>query len=405
MAFTTSVPPLVFTDIGITIPEESAILAGVQADISTAFGGGVNPGLTTPQGQLAQSLTAIVGDKNDQVAQVVNLVDPDKAAGRWQDAIARIYFIDRNPASGTVVAATCTGLVGTVIPAGSLAQDLSGYIYASVVAGTVGTDGTVSIDFQCQTVGPIACPAGQLTRIYQQVIGWDTITNAAAGVEGVLEESRADFEQRRKLSVASNAVNSPQAIYGRVLAVDDVLDAYVIDNPQAVAVNTGATNYPVKAHSIYVAVSGGEAVDIATAIWNKKSGGCDYNGTTSYAVQDMNYDVPRPQYVVSWVTPTPTPIFFHVMLASNPGLPTDISGLIKAAIVNAFNGADGGSRARIASSIYAGRYYAGVASTNANVQILSITLGVAAPGAGTSVLMGIDQRPTLTPDNILVEIV
>jgi len=39
------------------------------------------------------------------------------------------------------------------------------------------------------------------------------------------------------------------------------------------------------------------------------------------------------------------------------------------------------------------------------VQILSITLGVAAPGAGTSVLMGIDQRPTLTPDNILVEIV
>ena len=405
MTFKTSVPRLVFTDAGITIPDESAILAGVQADINTAFGGGVNPGLTTPQGQIAQSLTAIVGDNNDRIVEVANLVDPDKASGRWQDAIGRIYFIDRNPAAGTVVSATCSGLIAAVIPAGSLAQDLSGYIYASVIAATIGAGGSVQVDFQCQTVGPIACPSGQLTRIYQQVTGWDTVTNPAAGVEGVLLENRADFEQRRKQSVASNAVNSPQSVYGRVLAVARVLDAYVVDNPKSIVVNTGVTNYPVLAHSIYVAVSGGDAASIAAAIWNKKSGGCDYNGTTSYTVQDMNYSVPRPQYVVSWVTPTPTPIFFHVMIAANPNLPAAIVPLTKSAIVTAFNGADGGSRARIASSIYAGRYYSGVASISPNVQILSILLGNTAPGSSTSVLMGIDQRPTLTADNVFVEII
>ena len=46
----TNVPQIEFTDQGAVLPEESAILAGVQADINAAFGGGVNSGLTTPHG-------------------------------------------------------------------------------------------------------------------------------------------------------------------------------------------------------------------------------------------------------------------------------------------------------------------------------------------------------------------
>ncbi|KPA87274.1 hypothetical protein PF66_06184 [Pseudomonas asplenii] len=405
MTIATSVPSLTIDATGVTIPDESAVLAGVQADINTAFGGGVNPGLTTPQGQLSQSLTAIIGNCNDQVAQVINLVDPDKAEGRWQDAIARIYFIDRNPATGTVVSATCTGLIGTVIPAGSLAQDVNGRIYASVADGTISATGAVMIDFQCQIVGPIACPIGSLTRIYQQVVGWDTISNTQAGVEGALEESRADFEYRRKMSVAANAVNSVQSIYARVLAVSGVIDAYVIDNPTGATVNTGATSYPVIPHSVYIAVTGGAADDIAAAIWGKKSNGCDYNGTTTATVQDMKYSPPRPTYTVKWVTPTPTPVFFSVQLVNSPSLPANIITLVKDAIVDAFNGADGGARARIASAIYAGRFYAGVSATNSNVQILSILLGLTSPGTGTAVTMGIDQRPTIDASNITVTLV
>lgn len=405
MAITTSVPQLTIDDAGVTIPDETDILAGVQADINAAFGGGVNPGLTTPQGQLAQSITAIIGNKNDQVAEVVNLVDPDKASGRWQDALARIYFIDRVPASGTVVTGTLTGLVGTVVPAGSIAQDTNGYLYGSLSSATIPSTGTVDVDFQCQTTGPIACAVGALSRIYIQVTGWDSITNATAGTEGVDVESRADFEYRRKQSVASNAVNSTQSVYAAVLDVDGVLDAYVIDNPKGMTVNTGATNYPVAAHSIYVAVAGGAAADIASAIWSKKPNGCDYNGTTSAVVQDTNYLPPLPSYTVNWVTPTAVPLYFAVQIANNAAMPSNIATLIQTAMVNAFNGTDGGTRARIASAIYAGRFYAGVAATNPNVQILSILLGITAPGASTSVTMGIDQRPTLDASNITVTLV
>ena len=92
----TSVPQIQFTDAGLIIPQESAILAGTQADINAAFGGGLNPQLSTPQGQLASSLAAITADKDSQIAFVVNQFDPQYASGRFQDALARIYFLTRD---------------------------------------------------------------------------------------------------------------------------------------------------------------------------------------------------------------------------------------------------------------------------------------------------------------------
>lgn len=403
---TTNVPSVVIDANGITLPQETDILTGVQADINQAFGGGVNPGLTTPQGQIAQTTTAIIGDKNDQIAEVINNVDPDKADGRWQDAIGRIYFLERISASGTVVTGTCTGLVGTVIPAGSAAQDTNGYIYFSLSDATIPASGSVDVDFQNSTTGPIACPIGNLAKIYSSVPGWDRVENLAAGTLGTDVESRADFEARRKLSVAANGVNSPQSILGRVLAVADVLDAFVVDNPAGTTVNYGATNYPLAPHSVYVAVVGGAAADIAAAIWGKKSLGCNYNGDTSYVIEDSEgYEKPYPQYTVTWKTPDATPAFFKIQIATDPLLPANIIDLVRTAVVNSFNGADGGSRARIGSTIYAGRYYAGVAAVNSNVNIESITMGFDSSAAAVSLAFGIDQRPTLDSSNIQVLLV
>lgn len=88
----TAVPSIEFTETGLVLPQESAILAGAQSDINAAFGGKLNPALNTPQGQIATSLSAIISDNNDQFAEFVNQVDPDTNDGFMQDAIARIYF-------------------------------------------------------------------------------------------------------------------------------------------------------------------------------------------------------------------------------------------------------------------------------------------------------------------------
>lgn len=403
---TTNVPPIVFTATGLILPDETAILQGVQADQNAAAGGNLSMTLTSPQGQIAQSQTAIIGDKNNQIALIANQVNPDFASGRWQDAIARIYFLTRIAASSTLVTGTCVGLVGATIPAGSLAQDTAGFQYASLEDAVIPISGSVDIDFQCLTTGPINCAIGALNTIVKAVTGWDTVSNATAGTPGTDVESRADFENRRKNSVGINSVNSIQAVRAAVLSVPNVLDAYVIDNSTAGVVDTGSTNYPVAANSIYVAVAGGDEEAVATAIWQNKSLGCVYNGSTSFTITDTSGgEPPYPTYDVTWQTPAALPVFFAVSIVNDPSLPSNITDYIKAAIVASFNGTDGGTRARIASLITAGRYYAGVAATSPLVAILSIFLGVAASPTAVSLQVGIDQRPTLDPSNITVTLV
>ncbi|SDR17905.1 baseplate J/gp47 family protein [Paraburkholderia tuberum] len=399
----TNVPAIRWTDQGPVAPAESDILSGQQADINAAFGGGVNPQLTSPQGQLSQSLTAIVGAKNDDILEVSNQVDPDRATGRWQDAVGRIYFLDRMAATGTVVTGRCYGLVGSPIPAGSVARDVNGYLYSSQSAATIGGSGYVDVQFQCQTTGPIACPIGALSRIFTAAQGWDRVTNLTAGFPGQNVESRAAFEARRRLSVAANSVNMVQSVYARVLSVPNVLDACVLDNPKGKVVIFGATNYPLLAHSLFVSVVGGEPSAIAQAIWNKKAPGCDYNGDTSYIVFDTSYEQPQPQYEILWVTAAPVQCYFMVQIQANDLLPSNIGELIQQAILAAFNGDDGRARARIGSTTYAGRYYAGVAETDENVNIFSISLGFDPMNVNqTSLSFGIDQYPTLDPSNIAV---
>ena len=375
MAVTTNVPGLVFTATGWQAPSEQAILTGVQADINEAFGGGVNPALTTPQGQLATSLTAIIAETNAQVILLFNMFDPAYTYGRAQDALGRIYFLARQPALPTVVQAVCSGGQGTLIPVGAVAKAADGLLYTCTEAGEIGAGGTVTLPFSCNTYGPIACPAGTLTRIFRAIPGWDSVTNPTDGVLGRDTESRSQFEERRAASVAKNAVGSLNAVQGAVLDVSDVLDAYVTENTTSSPINVRGV--AIAAKSLYVAASGGTDDDVAAAIWSKKAPGCAYNGNTTVAVEDTAgvYSPPLPTYDVSFERPAGLPILFAVVLQNNAQIPADAATQIQAAIMLAFAGADGGSRARIGSNVLASRYYGAVSSLGEWAQVLTITLG------------------------------
>ncbi|HFW9432754.1 TPA: baseplate J/gp47 family protein, partial [Shigella flexneri] len=159
-SFSTAVPAVQISDSGLNVPDEADILSGRLADFSAALGGAMSTSLSSPQGQLASSESAIIADKNDQLLYIVNQINPDFSSGRFQDAIGRIYFLERRGATGTTVTATCTGLVGTLIPAGSMAQDEAGYKYVSQSDVTIGASGQVDAVFLNLSTGPVGCPAG-----------------------------------------------------------------------------------------------------------------------------------------------------------------------------------------------------------------------------------------------------
>jgi Baseplate J-like protein len=423
----TSVPQIQFTPSGLIIPTEAAILAGTQADFNAAFGGGLNPQLTAPQGQLASSQAAIVADKDSQIAYVTNQFDPQYAEGRFQDALARIYFLTRKPAQSTAVTCTLSGLPGTVIPAGSLAYDTNGNTYSLLGTVTIGSGSTVSSSWQNIETGPIACPANTLTRVGQSISGWDTITNPSQGTLGNVVESRADFYNRVFNSVAINGEGTCPAIYAAAFEVSNVLDVFVVDNPANSIVSSdplpggtrNSTNYPLAPHSIYVAVVGGDDQEIANNIWDKKDVGADYSahpigespvpgqGTVSdnTVVDTSGYNFPFPTYQVSFIRPGPLPIFFAVSIANTPNLPSDITTLIQNAIVAQFNGQNGNARARIGSAVLAAQYYAAVAAIGSYLVLLSITVGTSASPTDDEVQVGIDQTPTISAGNISVTLV
>ncbi len=378
----TNIPFPTFGPNGFVAPTEAQILAGVQAVFNTAFGTTLDFNLETPQGQIASSLTGALGACFDLFCDMANGVDPAYARGRMQDAVGRIYFLDRNPALPTTVTCTVTGAEGVFIPTGSLAKDTSGNIYQCTNGGRIGASGNRTLPFANVVTGPVPCPTGTLTIIYQAIPGWDSITNLADGVLGQDVETRAQFRDRMAASVAGNSIGSLPAIRGSVLSVADVEDAYVTENDTNAPVVVRGVTLP--ANSLFVAVLGGGNTAVAKAIWAKKAPGCSYYpGNTTVTIHDLNsgYNPPYPAYDVIFERPASLTVFFAINIADGDDVPDSAAADIQAAIVSAFAGGDGGPRATIGSDIFASRFYAPVAALGAWARIRSLLIGSKASSA------------------------
>jgi hypothetical protein len=349
---TTSVPDISFTPTGPVLPTEAAILAGVLADLNAAFGGNLNiTNLTTPQGQIAQSEAAIIGDKNNDIAYVLSQFDPSTAEGIYQDAIGYLYFMTRLPATATTLTCLCYGAAGVVIPAAATVQDSSGNIYACTAAGTIPFGGALETTFACTTLGAVAIPSS--VTISQTIPQWDSVS-IVSGVEGTAVESQTAFEYRRQQTVAANSVGMLNSVLGNIWnTVPQVTDVYALENPTSTQIGASITgsisgttltvasvisgavaigdmvtgtgvaqgcvitggsgtswtvnqtySTPVPAtgseamicapggqilvpNSIYVGVYGGNSGLIANAIYAKRMPGSNYNGNTSVVVTDQ----------------------------------------------------------------------------------------------------------------------
>jgi hypothetical protein len=467
----TQIPQIQWTETGIVLPEESDILTGAFNDYNTAFGGNLRYDLRNSVGQLIQAETAIIGAKNDEIANFVNGVDPRTSIGRMQDGIGQIYFLTRIAASSTTVTARCYGAEGTIIYAGATAQDQAGNVYSCTNGGTIPAfTGYIELTFSCSTFGPIACPIGFLNKIYKAIPGWDSIDNLVAGTPGNDVETQQEFEARRRQSVALNGHGSLLSVLGAVVNTIGVTDAYVIQNTTGITTGAQATGsistttltitaiadgtialgqmvvganvaygtiitafgtgtggtgtysvnisqtaasatvycafggYRLLPNSIYVAAYGGASHDIADSIWNKMSPGCNFNGNTSVTITDDGqglYTEPFPSYVIKFEIPAALAIKFNVSMALNSSVPADAIAQVKQAITNAFNGVDGGPKARIGSDLFASRFYSSIIALGSWAQIYSLLLG--SPTANrSSFQLSIFQVPTLSDTNITV---
>ena len=394
---------------GFSVSEASEIREEVAQDWVNAFKETGRPDLNTdpetPQGQLIDSQTAAIHQKDTELAYLANQFNPQTASGRWQDALAKIYFLSRKPAINSTAVCTLTGMNGTTVTAGALIRssyDSTLWILNKDVV--IGENGTATAVFTCQTEGAIQAGTGTLSQIVTTTPGWDAVTNNLAAEVGQLAESQAAFETRRYQSVALNGRSTTAAVYARVADLKNVIATYVTDNKTNV--NKSIDGYTLKPHSIYVAVIGGDNSDIAKAIYNSVSAGCDYNGNTTVNVTDENTNAVES---VTFMRPSQLPLYVKVTIQDDGNLPDEYESIIKEAVYNNFYGLDtqttinGDAILRVVmnTDIYASRFMPSILNAGIS-QLLRVELSQNNSTWGDFIHVPISAEPVLETDNIQI---
>lgn len=406
----TNVPAPSFTAAGFVSPQPTDILAGVEADISQAFQIALGFALTTPQGQLASSWAAILANVYATFCFLAQQFDPAFSSGRFQDGIARIYGLQREPSTPTSLQVLCGGAANLQLPGLDLnntspatVKDASSNIYQLVTTVTIGAGGSVTGEFNCTTSGPIAVPAANEIEIFGVIPGWDT-ASVTTGTEGTNVESQQELAARMTASVAINSLGPIGPIIGAVAAVPGVTDYWGFNNTSDSPVTINGVT--IAAKSIYIAVAGSFSnLAVAQAILSKKGGGCGMSGNTTVTALDNNPLYPAPQpYQITFTVATSIQMVFKVVLKNNANVPSNAATLVQNALIAAVtqgvlpnsteNVAD--LQARISSVIYALNYAQVISALGSWAQLVSIGVSIPTSTYADAVFFGSIAGTALT---------
>ncbi len=388
--------------IGLYADEVADVREEVARQWQAAFAAPGRPALDvrpeTPQGQLIDSQTAAIADKDSELLYLASMFNPLTAQGIWQDALGAIYFLTRKLAIRSQVACLCTGAAGTVIPAGAIVRDENNVQWQNVAPATIGPQGTVTSTFACLEPGQVSVGAGAVNKIETIVPGFDAVTNPAPAIVGRLEETQGEFETRRYASVMKNAHGSLGALYGSLANLEGVIDCAVLENdtPEPV-VKAGVT---IPGHSVCIAIVGGDEGQIAETIYRKKDMGCGTFGNTE--VSWTAADIPgQPIYRYRILRPASVSVYVNVVITPLSGAVSDVEALIREAIISNFNGGGGATRVGLAQTVYASRFFCPVLSVG-GIALVSLTLGKSADALGASVVFNADEEPVIAAENITI---
>lgn len=394
------IPKIKITDVGLKAPTTAEVINGGNEVLRSAFGRNINTDASTPQGQLNTSLSAEFLELNNDLIELFNQINPNFARGFMQDAIGMIYMMTRKKATYSVVQLTFKGLNGKVVPVDYIVQDLNGHKWITTESKII-SNGVVLVNARAMTEGRIEASISTITELTQEIEGIDSVTNLTPAVVGFDEESREDFEARRKLSVYKNSWGMCQSVLGEVFEIKDVLDCVVVHNPTDKDIMFGVTNYPMPQHSLLCSAVGGDTYTIASKVIENGGTGCQFVGNTEVRYLDPSSNEYDPIYYdVKFLRPTHVNVFMTVVVDNIDAIGYEQDQFIKNNIIEAFR--FGNIKACMNSRLIANRYMCKIAGIENNI-IIDILVGRSEDEKLPYLDFGIDEFPVLDADNIKIE--
>ena len=283
---------------------------------------------STPDGLKMAIDAEIFAILDESAREAYNSKDPNKAAGIQLDMIAALTGTTRIAGTPSTVTLNLTGTNGTLIPTGSLAEDINEVQWETTEDATIAS-GVAAVAAQAVEPGRTEAAAGSITRIISVTSGWQSVTNSAVATPGTDAETDSQLRLRRSATVAAAGNNQIDSMRGELLLTEGVRYAIVYENELAAPDSDG-----LPGHSIAAVVDGGTDADVAMSIYMKKNPGVTLHqaGTpVTESVTSPNF--PEQTKEIKFGRPTYVDIVMAVTIINDGTLPETVEDEITAAII------------------------------------------------------------------------
>lgn len=310
---------------GIYAPSYSEILSWFQAQYRAIYGSDVILDNSTQDGQWIAIQAQAMNASNQSMIAAFNSFSPATAQGAGLSSVVKINGITRSEATYSSCDVIITGAVGTTILNGSVKDTLYSYIWSLPSSVTIPTGGQITVTATCSTAGAVSASPNTLTIINTPTDGWQSVTNVSSASLGQALQTDASLRQQQSASTMIPSVTPLDGMVGAILALAGVSSCKGYENDTD---STDANGIP--AHAVSVVVSGGDAVEIATTIANKKTMGAPTYGTTSETVTDSAGN----SRSISFFRPSNTNIYVSITLTALAGYTDAIGETIAAQVAD-----------------------------------------------------------------------
>ena len=385
------------TATGVVVPDTSTVKTSVELEYKTVYGSDFVIDSSTEQGrQIDAEVTARIAVLRNN-ATIANQINPNYAEGVFLDAVYAIADGERDQEERSTATCTLGGVSGTIILAGSKAQDDKGNQWELANNATIPVSGSIDASFFSVEYGPIQAATGEINQIIDGTLGWETITNSVAAVPGKNQQSDISTRRQRKLELGKNANSNTFAIIAAISAVENVSSLTFRENFESV--EKIIDNVTLKKHSTYVCVDGGINQDIAEAYYDARSGGSGFNGAVIVNVTDPDSGQVIP---VQFDRPTDKPKVVRVTVKSS----SDQRDAIKQAVVDYANGLiDGEEGFIVGGNVSPFEIAAAVNATVTNVFVAKCEVAESAPVPAyttDTIETEIFEKASITTDDVTV---
>lgn len=276
---------------GLSITSKPEIIAFLVAALQAIYGVDINVDSNSPDGQLINIFAQADQDLLELLLDTYNNFAVPTSYGQRLDELVALNGLARQQGTNTLaqvdvtasIALTLPGLDQSAVTPFTVA-DNAGNQFQLVASHVFGSAGTATLTFQAIDIGQVQTTANTITNIITSTLGISSVNNpdTSGDVIGINEETDAQLKVRHDQSFNLASTGPSDSMESALRNIADVQDAYVVEN------NTGGTVNTVPAHTIWPIVRGGTNLEIAKAIYAKKSPGCGLKGSVTQIVTRPN---------------------------------------------------------------------------------------------------------------------